>query len=315
LARFQLQQPSTRLGGGLLVALLATLGGCFTPPPLFIPDHGAGWSEDPEALLWQSTPITQLLAIDGEMEALWQTAHPLVIAVREAMGGDRPIPVELRALHTHDTLYVLARWPDTTPSRQRDPYAWNPRTQEYVKETRADDQFALEFPLDGDFAISMLTANREYSADVWHWQAGRGNLAGWAEDKRHIISQEPVQNAKRYSLYSGRSVYVARLADSGRSSYRLRPAPLQRQDDRVDSLLPQEPSGSRADVRAKGQHRDGVWTLELRRRFDTGYDDDAVIDPTGDNPCAIAVLNDELHEEHSVSSLLNLRFAPPQELP
>jgi hypothetical protein len=62
-------------------------------------------------------------------------------------------------------------------------------------------------------------------------------------------------------------------------------------------------------VRGKGVHDGKGWTLEMGRLFDTGHpEDDAVIDPRSDHRCAIAVLNDELYEEHSVSSLILLRF-------
>ena len=46
----------------------------------------------------------------------------------------------------------------------------------------------------------------------------------------------------------------------------------------------------------------------MSRRFNTGHADDAVIDPKRDNLCAIAVLDDELYWEHSVSPVIVLRF-------
>ena len=35
-----------------------------------------------------------------------------------------------------------------------------------------------------------------------------------------------------------------------------------------------QPSGSRADVRAKGQWQDGRWTIEFARPLQTGHSDD-----------------------------------------
>jgi hypothetical protein len=46
----------------------------------------------------------------------------------------------------------------------------------------------------------------------------------------------------------------------------------------------------------------------MSRRFDTGHDDDTVIDPSKEMVCAIAVLNDELYWRHSVSPRIQLRF-------
>lgn len=48
----------------------------------------------------------------------------------------------------------------------------------------------------------------------------------------------------------------------------------------------------------------------MTRVFDTGHDDDAVIQKNKDNRFAIAILDDELYWRHSISELLLLRFAP-----
>ena len=72
------------------------------------------------------------------------------------MGGHDPRIVVLRALHTDDRLYVLAQWPDATRSDLRDPYLWNAAAKHYGRPSKPDDQFALEFPLDGDFDVNML---------------------------------------------------------------------------------------------------------------------------------------------------------------
>jgi hypothetical protein len=229
--------------------------------------------------------------------------------VREALGGDHPKPVTLRALHTDDTIYILAEWPDATRSNMRDPYVWNAAAGKYDRPSRPDDQFAIEFPIRGDFGISMLTVTREYTTDVWHWKAGRGNPIGWVDDKYHVISQKPVPEAKQHALHGGRSVYIARRQDAVASPYRLKPEPPKHQGDVVDSFEQAEPSGSLADVRGKGVHNGTGWLLEMSRKFDTGHpEDDAVIDLKKDNVCAIAVLDDELYEEHSVSTVITLRF-------
>ncbi|MDK1030876.1 MAG: ethylbenzene dehydrogenase-related protein [Planctomycetia bacterium] len=298
------------IAAGVIIAGVVGLSGCKTPQAkVNNTREGTGWTADPAPLIWESTYTKALPTIDGKMDALWRTAKPVTVVVREALGGDHPKPVVLRALHTDDTFYMLAQWPDTTKSDMRDPYVWNPDTNRYDRPSKPDDQFAIEFPIKGDFAISMMTVMREFTADVWHWKAGRGNPAGWADDKSHVISQSPVPNAKEHRLHGGRSVYIARLMDAGTPSYKKIPAPTSRQGDVVNSFAHGDaPTGSLADVRAKGLHDGKGWTLEISRKFNTGHPDDAVIDPARDNFCAIAVLNDELYEEHSVSSLITLRF-------
>ena len=295
------------MGAGKL-ALLVVASGCLGTVPAPPPEGGWGWSRDPAPLVWHSTYTKTPPRIDGELDEVWKTAAPLTVMVREAMGGDHPRPVTLRALHTDDTFYIFAQWPDDTKSDLRDPYVWDPEAQRYERPSRPDDQFAIEFPMEGDFAISMLTVTREFRADVWHWKAGRGNRVGWVDDKYHVISQSPVPKAKEHKLHGGRSVYIARVQDAGTGAYKVIPAPTSRQEDVVDSFEQLEPTGSLADVRGKGVHDGATWSLEMSRKFDTGHPDDAVIDPSRDNRCAIAVLDDELYEEHSVSTVITLRF-------
>lgn len=282
--------------------LLASAGAA-----LFLPFYSSTAAEEPP-LVWTSTYTQSPPAIDGRPGDDWSKARPLSVTVREALGGGSPIVVVLRALHTDDALYVLAQWPDATESNQRDPYIWNAEAREYERPTRPDDQFALEFPLEGEFLLSMLPTKGAYTADVWHWKAGRSNLGGWVDDKRHIISQERLDGAKQYSMGGHNKVFVARPMDEGQASYKVKPKPVAFEGDVVGSYEAQQPTGSLEDVRGKGLHDGKGWTLEMMRRFNTGHADDAVIDPTKDTICAIAVLNDELYWDHSVSQKIVLRF-------
>ena len=263
--------------------------------------HGLGW---------ESSFTAKVPEIDGVVDDVWARSTPLTIEVREAVGGQNPRSVTLRVLHTDERLYVLAQWPDATRSDMRDPYRWNAASNSYERPSTPDDQFALEFPLGGDFAVSMLALSRDYEADVWHWKAGRGNPVGWVDDKRHIISQTPIENARKYSLGGRGVVYIARLADGGTPSYVLVDAPDRFAGDVVDSFVPQTPSGSLADVRGKGTHDGMGWTLEMTRALDTGHDDDVTLRAGDEIPCAIAVLDDELYWRHAVSTLLKLHLLP-----
>ena len=52
------------------------------------------------------------------MDAAWSSATPariLLTRSRERTGSQDPLEVELRAVHTADTLYFLARWPGKPP--------------------------------------------------------------------------------------------------------------------------------------------------------------------------------------------------------
>ena len=269
---------------------------------------GYGWCNDSAQLTWESSYTKTPPVLDGNMDDIWGRAKPLAVTVREAIGGDNSGQVVLRALHTDDTFYVMAQWHDDTKSDMRDPYVWNAEKKDYERPSKPDDQFALEFPMTEKFYIRMITLTHEYVADVWHWKAGRGNPVGWVDDKRHIISQKPIQNGVEYSMGGHGIVYIARIMDEGTSSYHLKPKPAAFEGNIVDSFEQRQPGGSMADVHGRGIYDGKNWTLEMSRKFNTGHNDDAVIDPSKDNTCAIAVLDDELYWEHSVSPVITLRF-------
>lgn len=267
-----------------------------------------GWAAESIPPVWESSHTKTPPIIDGKADEVWGKAKPLTVTVREAIGGDNPKQVVLRALHTDDTFYMMAQWHDDTRSDMRDPYVWNAEKKDYERPSKPDDQFAIEFPMMGEFDIRMLTLKHEYTADVWHWKAGRGNPVGWVDDKRHIISQKPIQGGMEYSMGGHGMVYIARIPDEGTSSYFSKPKPSAFAGELVDSFEQRQPTGSMADVRGKGIHDGKAWTLEMSRKFNTGHNDDAVIDTDKDNICAVAVLDDELYWEHSVSSIIILRF-------
>lgn len=262
-----------------------------------------------EVIQWQASPVEQSPVIDGMQDAVWSKASPVKVVVGEAIGGGSPRTVTLRAIYTEDTLYILAQWPDATRSDMRDPYVWNATKNTYERPTRPDDQFALEFPISGQFDRNMLSTEREFEADVWHWKAGRGNPNGWVDDKRHIIRHSSFVGAMEYQLGGHATVFIARPNDAGTVPYKVRPAPVSHSGDVVDSFEPQKPTGSCADVRGKGVHDGSTWTLEMARKLNTGNPDDAVVHLDRENACAIAVLDDELYWNHSVSPLLHLRFS------
>ncbi|HIG40866.1 MAG: ethylbenzene dehydrogenase-related protein [bacterium] len=251
---------------------------------------------------------TEAPTIDGKIDGLWQLATPLVVSVREAIGGADARQVIMRALYTDEQLFILAEWSDTTLSDMRDPFIWNAALKQYEKPSKPDDQFAIEFPIDGDFEVNMLTTDGEFTADVWHWKAGRSNPGGWADDKRHLIRKQLVKGGREYALGGHETVYIARPMDEGTPAYVRKEKPAGFETEVVNSFGFQQASGSVADVRAKGVHSKSGWTLELARKFDTGHDDDAVIHWDKDNRFAIAILDDELYWRHSVSGLLYLRF-------
>lgn len=111
--------------------------------------------------------------------------------------------------------------------------------------------------------------------DVWQWKATRTNPQGYAMDRTHRYTREkPQAKAKRYPTHHGSTIWIARPEDEGETVEKKQGAPKEKQGDRVPQYLPGMPTGSAADVRAKGAWARGKWTLEFERKLDTGHPDD-----------------------------------------
>lgn len=77
---------------------------------------------------WQAGQTLRVPKINAEMqidglpgEAVWQQANSMTIHTYYGAPYERSVPVEIKMLHDGYTLYVLARWPDSTRSRQHLP--------------------------------------------------------------------------------------------------------------------------------------------------------------------------------------------------
>ncbi len=219
--------------------------------------------------------------VDGQADdAAWQRAIPLQVPVRPAFvpaAGEPPV-VDIRAVHTEGHLAFLVSWADTTPSTTHKSWVWDAEGGQYIQGDDREDMFALAFELTGPFDADML-ADVDASWDVWHWKAARTNPQGYATDKTHVYTTtKPAGKAKEYEARNGRPVWIARPEDAGDSVERKQPAPQAYTGDRVPHYLPGSPTGSAADVAAKGVWADGRWTLEVRRALRTGHEDDTQFD-------------------------------------
>ncbi|MCA8939601.1 MAG: hypothetical protein KDB07_07330 [Planctomycetes bacterium] len=292
---------------GLSAAMLACAGKpkqqVLYPPPF--PDK-----EAPD--LWKGESISTPIVIDGTLEAAWLAAPVKTVWLRHAADGTRAFPVFLRALFDGDHVYLSAQWPDLSDDSMPDRFVWNEGQLAYEPSSKAEDMFAFSFQLKGELQTTMLTT-KGYEADVWHWKAGRGNGAGYADDKRTIVSNTRISGGHAFDLYDGQQCWIARPADAGSPAYSKRTPPLQFSGQKFEASYEEvKPSGSRGDVQAKGVHHDGKhWTLEFKRRLNTGTDDDVIFRDRRDTPVTVAVWNNSKDLDHVVSQVLHLRLLAP----
>lgn len=88
----------------------------------------------------------------------------------------------------------------------------------------------------------------------------------------------------------------------GRNAVPFDPKASFKEGDILPHPVVQEPSGSVADIRASGVWKGGRWTLELKRKLNTGNPDDRVLEPGKVYDIGFAVFEDKVsNRRHHVT--------------
>lgn len=267
------------------------------------------------------TPMASAPKVDGDL-AEWGKDGWIKIAVAPAIATeDRPkyglapedanatgkLTALLKAGVADGQIFIAVRWPDETEDADYKGWEWN--GIKYAEGKKRDDMLAVRFHHDGDFDRSMLSG-KTYSVDLWLWSAGRSNALGLAEDWTHRFSTQLIEDAAEYAVKGVGTVYIKKIRDEGEPLYRIVRPPRQKEAARVESfVLNKAPSGSVADVAAKGKWAAKFWSLEMARKLDTGNADDLAFKPGSKVLGQLAIWNRGSDENKSVSEPLLFDFS------
>ena len=211
--------------------------------------------------------------IDGLADdPAWKNA-PMIIT-RDKVAE---IDIELRTVHSDESLFFLVRFPDATEDRRHKTLKWNNSLQAYRSGFEREDSFVFKWNMEPRPVDLTISSEDSYKADIWYWKSFRTDRAGYADDKYHLYG--PTKHPKSRAVYtrSGKPVFLTRIGDDGQSTYKSQ-THAKFVSQRVDRYVSRQPSGSRADVRAKGLWKNGFWTIEFSRPFKTGHSDDVQFD-------------------------------------
>lgn len=261
-----------------------------------------------EIVVAKSTETPQ---IDGEAgDKAWAAGKSYVIRMKK-IGKDsgRVSDLVVTAIHNGSLVHLLFQWFDATRDDSHKSWVWNKEKNAYEQGGDIEDVFSIGFPIKGPFT-GVMTSPVECVWDVWHWKAARTNPAGYAMDKSHVYTfKKPEGKAKSFKTRSRKLIWIARPEDEGDSPQAKQKAPETFKGEKVAQYIPGKPSGSASDLVAKGAWRNGLWTLELSRKLDTGHPDDAAFAVGKSIKAALGVFDHSEHEDHSVSKVLLLKLA------
>lgn len=245
----------------------------------------------------------------------WDKARP--VSVRDVVAD---IDVELRALHDGEHVYILTVFPDADENRQHRTLLWDKARKAYVDGPEREDAMVLKWSMVTHETGLTLHENAPYVADEWYWKACRSDHAGFADDKVQIYSAYPDPYAKAVLSANGKVFYLTRRGDEGDEAAQALLYPGYA-GDRAPKFRFITPTGSRADVRAKGVWKDGRWSVAFERKLDTGHADDVRLSLDGAHPFGvsryeIAGRDPEPNTDQplfgcgDVGEILELRFEP-----
>jgi hypothetical protein len=255
--------------------------------------------------------ITRPPALDGKVDdAVWQSAKPVEVIAKGVMPKTRGTSstVTLRAAYTDTHVYLLVQWTDATKSDAgHKTWVWDAAKNAYAEDTDREDALSVAFEHTGPFTADMLSGE-EATWDVWHWKAFRTNPQGYAMDRsHHYFKSQPTVKANKHSAKDGSDEWIARPEDVGDTVEKKQAAPTESKGARVPQYLHGIPTGSAADVQAKGAWADGKWTLEFARKLNTGHADDTTFDSSRSYKLAVGVHNDT-GDMDKASGVIELSF-------
>lgn len=255
--------------------------------------------------------VAQPPTLDGRAtDAARRTAQPLKVTVKGVLPPSlgRSTPVTLRSVHTDSHIYFMVEIEDNDPNLSHRTWVWNAAKGAYEEGADREDMMSLAFEHTGEFNPDMLSG-AEAVWDVWHWKAFRTNPQGYALDKTHRYSRsKPEGRANSHQARDGSTIWIARPQDAGDTVEVSVPAPPTNEGEQVPAYKPGKPTQSAADVQAKGEWKEGRWTIELARRLNTGNPDDTAFETGRSYKMGVSV-HDQTGNMDQASGVITLVFA------
>jgi len=220
-----------------------------------------------------STKVDAPPVIDGDInEQVWENVKP--VPIKDQASGTM---ILLRSVYSGDKVYFSVLFNDSVENPLHKPWLWVKDKESYETGAHREDTFVFKWNMMDKKVDLSNFSDDSYMADVWYWKANRTNPAGYADDKNQKLSDSQAEKSTEIESLTGKKRFLSRHSDKGKPAY-TEFKPTTYTEALVDRYPKSMPEGSRADVIAKGQWKNGNWTIEFERKLDTGHSDDVQFD-------------------------------------
>ncbi|MFQ5979305.1 MAG: ethylbenzene dehydrogenase-related protein [Candidatus Heimdallarchaeota archaeon] len=273
---------------------------------------------------------TAAVTLDGDAsEAAWTNADSITITNIENSGQD----VVIKAIHDGTYIYVHGYWDDVNKSNERRHWIYNGThwNNTGLDEDRLNFGWAIGSNTiacvhgakgtgDGDAAMDM---------DVWHWKASRTEPAGYADDKywsgtgRHgddktggsykdnsVVKQ--AGSAQNITDALGNTTSVSAFSDADRPYWMNNGTIIDWGGNGANATALDSSNivgyttslaiGSRGDILTKATYASAHWSVEMKRKLDTGHtDDDIIFAEGGSYKFFVSIHNQATEGDHLIA--------------
>ena len=189
--------------------------------------------------------VTASTKIDGIVDdALWRDLPESLLTLQ---CGDEKIKVKIKTCRSSDRIFFFIKMPVKSLVRKHKVWHWDKDKKLYKPGNEVETSLTLLFFRD---------AQHTDMADAWVWRAARTDVAKYADDMFFKDGS--------FSMDEGQSCWFSKFFGEFAGS-------------ELPRFFQRTPKGSAGDVRAKGEIKDGILTLEFLRHRNTGNKDDFVL--------------------------------------
>lgn len=200
--------------------------------------------------------------------------------------------VKLKICYDNKYIYIAASFPAIIKSKTHKPWKWDIEKKAYLP------------GLEHESTLSLIwhAPNTRDLKDIWFWRSVRTNPTGFADDFYLVGPQnqsEPDLQIKIQSDSGTRcwySKYFAQFAGF-----------------EIPRFYNNKPTGSCADIEAKGTWQKELWTVEFKRKLATGFDDDIDLAKLSEVDLQVFIGLPLFEYLSSGKNLIRLKFSTPEE--